>query len=106
MRVGGHVVFVQSTANFIEREVEGLRPDIAIVATGLREEVHDYTCRLMKALGEPPLVYVNHFDKWRVAPVDEAPSEDLNKFVAEVKACSPATRVVVPKHFVAMTTGE
>ena len=99
VRLGGHEIFVQGTANFIEREIAGLRPDIAIVATGLREKVHDYTCRLLRALGNPPLVYTTHFDNYKGAPVDEPPSDDLTKFLAEVKACSPATRVVVPKHF-------
>jgi L-ascorbate metabolism protein UlaG (beta-lactamase superfamily) len=99
VRVGGHEVFVQSSANFIEREIEGLRPDIAIVATGLREEIYDYTCRLMRALGEPPVVLVNHFDDWHAAPVDEPPSDDLKKFIAEVATCAPNTRVIVPKHF-------
>lgn len=99
VRVGGHEVFVQSSANFIEREIAGLTPDLAIVATGLREEIYDYTCRLMRALGKPPVVLVNHFDNWREAPVDEPPSEDMTKFIAEVAACSPETRVIVPKHF-------
>lgn len=99
VRVGGHEVFILSTANFIEREVEGLRPDVAIIATGLRQEIHDYTCRLMRALGHPPLVYTNHFDDWRSAPVDEPPGEDLQAFVAEVARCSPGTKVVIPRHF-------
>lgn len=103
VRVAGHQVFVLSTANFIEREIEGLRPDIAIVATGLRQEIHDYTCRLMRALGNPPLVYTNHFDDWHGAPVDAPPDDDLRAFVAEVARCSPATRVVIPKHFERMT---
>jgi L-ascorbate metabolism protein UlaG (beta-lactamase superfamily) len=103
VRLGGHEVFLLSTANFIEREIEGLRPDIAIVATGLRQEIHDYTCRLMRALGNPPLVYTNHFDDWRAPPVDAPPDDDLHAFIAEVERCSPGTKVVVPKHFEAMT---
>ncbi len=103
VRVGGHEVFLLSTANFIEREIEGLRPDVAIVATGLRHEIHDYTCRLMRALGHPPLVYTNHFDDWRGPPVDAPPDDDLGAFIAEVERCSPATKVVVPKHFERMT---
>jgi L-ascorbate metabolism protein UlaG (beta-lactamase superfamily) len=99
VRVGGHEIFVSSTANFIERELVGVDPDIAIIATGLRNEVHDYTCRLLTALGKPPLVYTTHFDNWRGPPVDEPLSKDLEAFIAEVRACSPATRVVVPKHF-------
>lgn len=102
LRVGGHEVFITSTANFIEREVEGLRPDIAIIATGLREEIHDYTCRLLTALGKPPLVYTTHFDDWRApAPASPEPlGDDMKAFVEEVRACSPSTQVVVPQHFV------
>ena len=103
VRVAGHEVLFLSTANFIERELDGLRPDIAIIATGLRQEIHDYTCRLMRALGNPPLVYANHFDDWRSAPVDVPPDEDMVAFVAEVARCSPNTRVIVPKHFDRMT---
>jgi L-ascorbate metabolism protein UlaG (beta-lactamase superfamily) len=99
VRVAGHEVFFLSTANFIEREIEGLRPDVAVIATGLREEIHDYTCRLMRALGFPALVYTNHFDDWRGPPVDAPPSEDLQAFVEEVASCSPETRVVIPRHF-------
>ncbi len=99
VRVGGRELFVSSTANFIESELVGLRPDVAIVAPGLREEIYDYTCRLLTVLGKPPLVYATHFDNWRAPPTDESPDEDLKKFLAEVAACSPSTRVVVPKHF-------
>ncbi|MBL9100747.1 MAG: MBL fold metallo-hydrolase [Myxococcales bacterium] len=99
VRVAGHEVLFLGTANFIEREVEGLRPDVAVIATGLRGEIHDYTCRLMRALGRPPLVYANHFDDWRGPPVDAAPDADMQAFVAEVRRCSPDTRVVVPRHF-------
>jgi L-ascorbate metabolism protein UlaG (beta-lactamase superfamily) len=99
VRLGGNEVFVSSTANFIERELVGLRPDVAIIATGLREEIHDYTCRLLTVLGKPPVVYATHFDNWRGPPVDEPVSEDMTAFIADVRACSPATRVVVPKHF-------
>jgi len=99
VRLGGHQIFVSSTANFIEREVAGLRPDIAIIAPGLREEIFDYTCRLLTALGKPKLVYATHFDNWRGPPVDEPLGDDLKAFVEEVRACSPDTRVVVPRHF-------
>lgn len=100
VRLGGHEVLFLSTANFIERELSGLRPDVAIVATGLRHEVHDYTCRLMRALGHPLLVYANHFDDWQAPPSDAEPSADLGAFVEEVRACSPNTKVVIPRHFV------
>ena len=103
VRLGGHVVFVSSTANFVEREVEGLRPDVAIVATGLRQEIHDYTCRLLTALGKPPVVFPTHFDDWRHAPVDPPLDDDMRAFFNEVTSCAPGTRVEMPSHFAAIT---
>jgi L-ascorbate metabolism protein UlaG (beta-lactamase superfamily) len=102
VRVAGHQILFLSTANFIEREVDGLRPDVAVIATGLREEIHDYTCRLLGALGHPPLVYANHFDDWRGPPVDAPLDDALAAFVDEVHRCAPGTRVVVPAHFAPM----
>lgn len=102
VEIAGRRVLFLGTANFIEAELTGLRPDIAVVATGLRERVDDYTCRLMRALDQPPLVYTNHFDDWRGPPVDEPVSDDLRAFVDEVKRCSPQTRVVIPRHFARM----
>jgi L-ascorbate metabolism protein UlaG (beta-lactamase superfamily) len=99
VRIAGHQVLISSTANFIERELEGLRPDVAIIATGLRQEIYDYTCRLLRVLGYPPLVYASHFDNWRGAPEDAPPGEDLRAFVDEARRCAPRTRVVIPKHF-------
>jgi L-ascorbate metabolism protein UlaG (beta-lactamase superfamily) len=100
VRVGGHEIFVSSTANFIEREVAGLHPDVAIIATGLRQEITDYTCRLMRLLDRPATVFATHFDDWKGPAVDEPQSEDLAAFVREVNGCSPRTRVIVPNHFV------
>jgi hypothetical protein len=40
--------------NCIEREMEGLRPDIDLVgANSQRREIYDYAGRLMRALGHP-----------------------------------------------------
>jgi L-ascorbate metabolism protein UlaG (beta-lactamase superfamily) len=100
VRVGGHEVYVQSSANFIEREVTGLRPTIAVIAGGLREHIHDYTCRLLTALGKPPIVIATHFDDWQ-KPAPGGPY-DLSNYAKEVEACAPGTRFIVPKHFEAM----
>lgn len=103
VRLGGHQILLLSTANFIERELAGLRPDVAIVATGLRQEVYDYTCRLLHAVGDPPRVFTNHFDDWRAPPVDAPLDDDLRDFLAEVRACAPATVATVPGHFQSVT---
>ena len=98
------ILFIGS-ANFIESELAGTRPTVAIIATSLREKIPDYSCRLMKALGSPPLVLTNHFDAhWeQLGPkqldLDEEGRRSLARFADEVHSCAPATKVVVPEHF-------
>ncbi len=108
LRIGGREVLVLGTANFIERELEGIHPDVAIIATGLRGEVHDYTCRLMRVLGQPPRVLTNHFDAWReplspTPPLSDETRADLAAFTEEVRACSPHTQVQIPERFATIT---
>jgi len=103
VRIAGREILILDTANFIERELAGLRPDIAIIAPGLRQHVHDYTCRLLHAIGDPPVVLATHFDDWTGPPVDAPPSPDLVSFSDEVRRCAPRTRLVIPRHFARMT---
>jgi L-ascorbate metabolism protein UlaG (beta-lactamase superfamily) len=102
IRIGGAQVLAFDTANFVEREVDGLRPDVAIVAPGARQQIHDYACRLMRALGAPPVVIATHFDAWQTPIAQEPPLDaderaDLNAFESEIHACAPHTRVIVPE---------
>jgi hypothetical protein len=102
------ILFI-GTANFIESELEGLRPDVAVIATGLREKIPDYSCRLMRVLGSPKLVLTNHFDAhWaplgpKQMEIGDAGKASLAKFADEIHACAQATRVVVPTHFAETT---
>ncbi|WP_394846413.1 MBL fold metallo-hydrolase [Pendulispora brunnea] len=105
VRVNGRSILFIGSANYIESELQGLRPDVAIVATGLREKVPGYTCRLMHALGQPARVFTNHFDA-HTKPVepngptlDADTRESLTKFEQEVHGCAPDTKVVVPTYF-------
>jgi L-ascorbate metabolism protein UlaG (beta-lactamase superfamily) len=85
VRVEGRTILFIGTANFIEREIEGLRPDVAIVAVGLREKIPDYSCRVMRAIGKPRLVLTNHFDAhW--------------KPLGPEQMGAPDTKVVIPVH--------
>jgi L-ascorbate metabolism protein UlaG (beta-lactamase superfamily) len=102
VRVGSRAIFFVSSANFAERDVASVRADVAVIATGLRERVPDYTCRLLRALGKPPLVLPTHFDSFRepVRPLDASlpPNiqRDLDAFAAEIEACAPGTRFRIP----------
>jgi hypothetical protein len=88
--------------NYIEREIQGLRPDVAMIAAARqRLEIYDYTGRLMRALGRPRLVFATHWDEQSFAfgaPQDERLRE-AEVFVKEVKKVSPRTHVVLPLHF-------
>jgi L-ascorbate metabolism protein UlaG (beta-lactamase superfamily) len=104
VRAGGHAVYFVGTANFVDAAVRDMLPDVAIVAVGLREQVPDYTCRLLQALGFPARVIANHFDAWQEPlvpgdmPLKPDTVKDLEAFVAEVRACAPHTRVEIPVH--------
>jgi len=99
-------IFVMSTGNFAERTINGLTPDVALVAPFGRGQIHDFTPRLLKALNVPRIVLPTHWDNWE-RPLTQ-PSEDgrarlgddgsLDIFVNELKSASPKSRVVVLKY--------
>ncbi|MEO8797984.1 MAG: MBL fold metallo-hydrolase [Polyangiaceae bacterium] len=101
--VEGHSVLFISSANFIEREISGQHPDVAVIAVGLREKIPEYTCRLMHALGNPHTVLADHFDAFwnpigsKEMDIGEAAQKSLAAFANEVHACSPDTNVIVPR---------
>lgn len=102
VRFQGHSLYFVGTANFIEDQLKGVTADIAIVATGMRHKVPDYTCRLLRALGFPKLVLANHFDAFQ-EPLRPGQMQlradtqaDLDAFEKEVHTCAPNTRVVIP----------
>jgi L-ascorbate metabolism protein UlaG (beta-lactamase superfamily) len=102
LRLAGHRILWFGSMNYLEREIQGLRPDVALIAAARqRLEIHDYTGRLMRALDRPPLVLATHWDEQSLpygAPQDARLAEAA-VFVREVKAASPRTRVIVPRHF-------
>jgi hypothetical protein len=88
--------------NYMEREVDGLRPDAALIG-GMpeRREIYDYTGLLLRLLGYPRLVSPAHWDRFNVTyDVSQEPAiKRLQSFIDGVKTASPNTRVVVPGYF-------
>ena len=102
LRIGGHRIFIAGTMNFIENELQNLRPDIAMIGAGKsRAENYDYAGRIMRALGNPPIVLPQHWVHG--SPISAEALENVHQFAAEIKAASPATRVVIPEYFKAMS---
>jgi L-ascorbate metabolism protein UlaG (beta-lactamase superfamily) len=107
LTVGTFKAFLMSTANFIERAIVGLKPDVALVAPLGRTQLHDFTPRLLAALEHPGVVLPTHWDNWE-RPLTEPPQDarawlggggNLDVFVKELKQASPKSRVVVLKYF-------
>ncbi|MCC8248623.1 MBL fold metallo-hydrolase [Saccharothrix luteola] len=61
--VGGFsVLFLSGTANYVEREVAGLRPDVLVLGMSGHANVHDYTARALRATRPKVLIPSHHDD--------------------------------------------
>jgi L-ascorbate metabolism protein UlaG (beta-lactamase superfamily) len=102
IRIGGHEILAFGSMNYIEHEIQGLRPDVVLVGAGAsRLEIHDYAGRLMRALSDPALVLPTHWDNDTLpfgAPQAEA-IKRLQALIKEVNLASPQTQVVIPEYF-------
>ncbi len=106
LRIAGHEILIMGSMNYIEREMEGLRPDIALVgANSQRLEIHNFTGRLMRALGKPSLVIPTHADAYGDPKPSAAALADQTRFQREVAAASPSSRYLFPKWFEPIVVG-
>ncbi|MFI0791430.1 MBL fold metallo-hydrolase [Micromonospora rubida] len=99
----GPTVFFMGASDFVERDLTGLAPDVAMVALQSSTATADYVPRLMAALDHPKVVVPVHWDNFEtplVNPPTVAPADRdrLNALVAAVRAASPRTRVLVPEY--------
>ena len=99
LRFHGHRILITGTMNFIEREMDGLRPDVALIGAGeSRKESYRYAARLMRALGDPAIVLPTHWDSWGSA-TEAAAMKNVRAFEKEIRTASPKTRFIIPKYF-------
>jgi len=106
IRFHGHQILAFGGMNYIEREIVGLEPDVALIGAGSsRKEIYDYSGRLMRALHYPAIVLPTHWDNF-LAPYSasqQANLDALQSFVSEIATASPKTKVIVPKYFEAIS---
>ena len=101
-RLNGHEILTMGSMNFIERELEGLRPDVLLAGAGAsRTEIHDYTKRLLTATGFPRFVIPTHWDNFYVpyendAAQVQARKEKAEPFMKEASAVAPRSDVIIP----------
>ncbi len=101
-RFDRHTVLTMGSMNFIEREFEGLEPDILLAGiNGSRLGLYDYDRRLLTATGFPAVVIPTHWDNFRL-PYGFSQQENLERnilpFIETARAVSPGSRVITPVH--------
>ncbi|MFF0751836.1 MBL fold metallo-hydrolase [Streptomyces sp. NPDC004267] len=107
IRVGdGPSTFLTGASDFVERNLTGLRPDIAMIATeSTARSTHRYVPRLLKALDHPRTVIPVHWDDFETPltnPAVHDSSMDLDGLVAQVRELAPRTRLIPPEHLTPM----
>jgi len=87
----------QSTGGFIEGNLAGLQPDIALLYPMERNDLAE----ILKAL-RPKTVFVHHFDRWQLPLADGLPDATMGRarrFSRDVNAIDKNIKVVIPKYF-------
>src|SRR5581483_1678084 len=74
-------IFAMGTANYIERAISGLQPDLALLAVANYTQTYQYVPRLMAALNNPGLVLPTHWDNWE-KPLDQ-PAVDMRDILGD-----------------------
>jgi L-ascorbate metabolism protein UlaG (beta-lactamase superfamily) len=97
-----HDVLTMGSMNFIEREFEGLNPDILLAGVnGSRLGLYNYDERLLEVTGYPPIVIPTHWDNFRL-PYGFSQQANIERniepFIEAVEILSPDTRVIPPVH--------
>ncbi|MGP4115357.1 MBL fold metallo-hydrolase [Streptomyces sp. 4N509B] len=100
---GGPSVFFMGASDFAERNLRGLRPDVAMVALPSSDVTPDYVPRLLRALDHPATVVPVHWDTFEAPLTNPPPATDdarrrLDDLLADVARVSPDTTVVVPEY--------
>ena len=95
--LGRHRVLHQSTGNFIEENLKGFQPDVAILAENSNYEWSE----ALKML-RPKTVIIHHYDEWRTPFADGIPESNrrrAERFAKLIKALDNEIRIIIPQFF-------
>jgi len=101
-RFEGHTVLTMGSMNFIEREFEGLGPDVLLAGVnGSRLGLYNYDERLLRVTDYPQTVIPTHWDNFRL-PYGFSQQANFERnlvpFMEVVERVSPESRVIAPVH--------
>jgi L-ascorbate metabolism protein UlaG (beta-lactamase superfamily) len=99
--LGNHRVLHQSTGSFIEANLKGLQPEVAILA-----ENRNYQWSEAIKILQPKTVIIHHYDDWRSALALGIPDANLRRaqrFERDIKSINPQIKVIIPEHLQQIT---
>lgn len=101
-RFGDRTVLTMGSMNFVERELEGLNPDILLAGiNGSRLGLYNYDERLLNVTGNPAVIIPTHWDSFNL-PYSFSQEANVEKklipFQKTVAGISPESKVVIPVH--------
>lgn len=88
----GPTVLLSGASNFAERELSGVRPDVAVVGMTSHSAVHRYLERLLKTLGDPPVLLPSHHDDMTTPLTAKGAQTVANPAAADALAKAAAQR--------------
>ena len=101
-RFDHHDVLTMGSMNFVERDLEGIHPDILLAGVnGSRLGLYKYDERLLKVTGNPPIIIPTHWDNFRLPygfSQEANVTRNLTPFIRTVGDLSPHSRVIPPVH--------
>ena len=102
IRFESNKVLTMGSMNFIERELEGLEPDILLAGVNMsRFNMYKYDERLLAVTNFPRIIIPTHWDNFRVPyGFDQSIGVEtkIKPFIEKVKDISPSSRVIIPTH--------
>jgi hypothetical protein len=95
-------------SDFVERNLAGLAPDVAMIAVPATDVTPAYVPRLLAALDWPATVVPVHWDDFEVElrnPPTTTPTDQdrLDLFLAAVRKAAPRTRILLPEYLTPYT---
>lgn len=106
--VSGLKVFFMGASDFVERNLAGLAPDVAMIAVPSTDVTYRYVPRLLAALDRPDTVVPVHWDDFQAElhnppPTTPGDKARLDKFVTAVRSTAPRTRILLPEYLTPYT---
>ncbi|WP_273566750.1 MBL fold metallo-hydrolase [Maribacter halichondriae] len=106
-RFSNHQILTMGSMNFVERELQGLTPDILLAGVNRSQlGLYKYNERLLAITNYPKVIIPTHWDNFRLPYGFSQQTGIENKlipFQKDIETLSPETKVIIAKHLETIT---